>query len=626
VNNTILFADLQIYSVALSLTQMASLSNGVSTSGCTVTGTGFGAAPPAPGTAASPPSPPLPPPPFPSPPPISVSTATCAAKGVTYSAQQTFASTSYTYFPATCVAGGYAGGGFCCSAAGAVGISSTACGSNALPAVPLIFQTAGDTLRCLDTDSSGCTTNGCMSAVSSCGTVSGGLVLRSTGNPAQLWQWAESAVPGYYQLVQAASGFCMFPGTLTNGAGLYLQTCSATTLWAWSTAGTLQAYNSDKTAAAVYLTYNNYPQMTTSPAGALWASPCMSTARLLAPAASPPPPLPSPPPNPSPPPSPLPPPPPPVVTVASAACPSSSLLPGGSTVTYTIPAYAGLTPTVLATGINLALASSGSVTGLEAAGVSADWNLGYNSGGSGSVFSTATAMYCGFLQNGVLNRTGFPATSGGAAVGLGAPSGSFPRPAPAYVGTPVTLVCSSCVSWTAPPTAACAPVHRYTPAGATSGPMTQTVRLLGVNAFAVTGTVLNLTDAGISPSATPLFTGLVPAGPQRMAVVRIACMRLCSGSRCESADRHVSHPATSAAEWREQRAERACDWIHAAHERPRQRRRCDAAVWRLGVHRAAHVPSASAVCLHAQRQRPPADSAAGGHLYRLPDRILQHQP
>jgi hypothetical protein len=73
-NNTLLFADLQIYSVALSLTQMASLSNGVSTSGCTVTGTGFGAAPPAPvigGSTLLPPMPPPMPPPNgkPAPPP-----------------------------------------------------------------------------------------------------------------------------------------------------------------------------------------------------------------------------------------------------------------------------------------------------------------------------------------------------------------------------------------------------------------------------------------------------------------------------------------------------------------------------------------------------------------------------
>jgi hypothetical protein len=52
--------------------------------------------------------------------------------------------------------------------------------------------------------------------------------------------------------------------------------------------------------------------------------------------------------------------------------------------------------------------------------------------------------------------------------------------------------------------------------------MTQMVRALGMNNFAVTGTAYNLSDAGTSPSTTPLFTGLVPYGPQRAAVVRIA--------------------------------------------------------------------------------------------------------
>lgn len=190
-------------------------------------------------------------------------------------------------------------------------------------------------------------------------------------------------------------------------------------------------------------------------------------------------------------------------------------------VTYTIPAYTNLTPSVLATGIKQALATS-SVTGLEAAGVSAAWNLGYNQGGTGALFSTATGMNCGFMQNGVLNRTGFPATSGGVAVSIGTSRGPpYPPPAPAYVGAAATLVCSSCVSWTAPPTAACAPAHRYTPASATSGQMTQMVQMIGMINFAVTGAALNLSDAGSSPSATPLYTGLVPVGPQRVAVVRL---------------------------------------------------------------------------------------------------------
>ena len=197
------------------------------------------------------------------------------------------------------------------------------------------------------------------------------------------------------------------------------------------------------------------------------------------------------------------------------------MLPGGSTVTYTIPSYTGLTPVVLAAGINQALATS-SVTGVEAAGVNAMWNMGYNSGGSGALFSTATGLQCGFMQSGVLNRTGFPATSGGVAVTLGAAAGGYPRPAPPYIGTPITLVCSSCLSWTVPPAAACSPTHRFTPSTATSGQMTQMVRMQGMSMFAVTGTAYNLTDAGTSPSATPLVTGFAPYGPQRAAVVRIA--------------------------------------------------------------------------------------------------------
>ena len=247
----------------------------------------------------------------------------------------------------------------------------------------------------------------------------------------------------------------------------------------------------------------------------------------------PPPSPPNPPPNPPPPPSP----PPPVVTVAAAACSGSSLLPGGSTVTYTIPSYTGLTPVVLAAGINQALATS-AVTGLEAAGVSALWSLGNSIGGSGALFSTATGMLCGFVQNGVLNRSGFPAASGGAAVSLGAASGGYPPPPPAYVGTPTTLVCSSCVSWTAPPAAACAPAHRFTPSIATSGQMTQMVKALGQNNFAVTGTAYNLSDAGASPSATPLYTGFAPYGPQRAALVRIVP----AGSLCG----HLRHALTDA--------------------------------------------------------------------------------
>ena len=483
----------------------------------------------------------------------SVYTSSCSGAGdVVYSATQTFQNTKFTFLPAsgpgaapsTCgLPGSYAGAGFCCDSASNVGITSAVCGSNPLPAVPLAYG-VGDGLYCFDSDG-GCTTAGCMGAVSSCGWTDGVQLRSSTP---QLWQWAPSTLAGYFQLIHAASGFCMWPNSLTAGQQPSLKVCTAAMAWSWSVTGSLQIYNPDTTAEALYL-WSNGTSYSKTPVLSLtalpWASTCMSTARLLAPAASPPPPLPSPPPSPSPPP------PPPVVTVASAACPSSNLLAGGSTVTYTIPAYAGLSPVSLAAGINLALATS-AVTGLEAAGVSAVWNFPpYGSGGTGVVFSIATGMACGFLQNGVLNRTGFPATSGGVAVTLGAPSGSFPRPAPAYVGTPLTLVCSSCVSWTAPPTAACAPAHRYTPTGATSGQMNQTVRMLGMNPIAVVGSALNLTDSGTSPSATPLYTGLVPLGAQRMAVVRLlACAHSCRPC--------LMQPTVAPSERSNERAERAC--------------------------------------------------------------------
>jgi len=332
-------------------------------------------------------------------------------------------------------------------------------------------------------------------------------------------------VANYYQLIHAASGFCLwFFAAVAAGAQAGLQTCTTSMLWTWSSTGTLQPYNS---ATVLYLNVDNSnpwspaPKLTT--AIAYWASPCMSTARLLAAPPPAPPPQPSPPPpNPSPPPLPPPPSPPapPVVTVAVAACPGSSLLPGGSTVTYTIPAYAGLTPVVLAAGINQALAKS-SATGLEAAGVATMWNLGYNQRGTGALFSVASGMPCGSLSNGVLNRTGFPATSGGVAVSIGTSSGPpYPPPAPPYVGTAATLVCSSCVSWTAPPTAACTPAHRFTPANAVSGQMTQSVAMIMSFNFAVTGAALNLSDVGTAPSATQLYTGFVPYGPQRLSVVR----------------------------------------------------------------------------------------------------------
>ena len=108
-NSTALFADLQVYGVALSAAQLAGLSNGVTTTGCTVTGAGFGPAPPAPGAATSlPPSPPpLPPPngaPAPPPPypPMAVSldlaytvTATATLGGYTAASFDSAASNSF---------------------------------------------------------------------------------------------------------------------------------------------------------------------------------------------------------------------------------------------------------------------------------------------------------------------------------------------------------------------------------------------------------------------------------------------------------------------------------------------------------------------------------------------------
>ena len=89
-NVTSLLANVQIYPVALSATQLAALSNGQSTAGCAVTGIAFGATPPAPAGAgvlsSSPPPPlppPLPPPPSPPMPPIVFSSGNLSAADVT---------------------------------------------------------------------------------------------------------------------------------------------------------------------------------------------------------------------------------------------------------------------------------------------------------------------------------------------------------------------------------------------------------------------------------------------------------------------------------------------------------------------------------------------------------------
>jgi hypothetical protein len=301
----------------------------------------LGASPPPP-AASPPPSPPPPPrPPAPPPGPVSVSTvgsAGCSAP--TYNAG--FANTAFTYWPSydgvpgLCAGPDYAGGGLCCDGGGNAGISN--CGNTPPSAVPFIFQVGmQNALMCLDTDSSGCTTLGCMSAVSQCGTVVDGvatLALRSP-NP-QLWQWGEGAANdgGYLQLVHAASGYCLsyFVATPAVGSALGLVTCTPSTMWAWSSTGLMRLYNADATAEALYLqnTQYGYPQLVAVDSATPLASTCKSVARLLQPAPSPPSPSPSPPPSPPPPPLPSrppPPSPPPLSTPGSFAPPSPPLPP-----------------------------------------------------------------------------------------------------------------------------------------------------------------------------------------------------------------------------------------------------------------------------------------------------------
>jgi hypothetical protein len=243
----------------------------------------------------------------------------CDSSQTTYNTG--FDGTAFTYWPGydgssnQCGTTAYAGGGLCCTGSYTTpGISAATCGSNPLPAFPLIFQMSADeSLTCLDTDSGGCTTNGCMSSASSCGSVVSGavtLALRSS-NP-QLWQWGEGAAntDNYLQLVQAASGFCLwyFAAIPAVGSDMGLVTCTPTTMWAWSSTGELRAYNADATAPALYMKYeqNSYPQLALLDTATPLASTCKSAARTLPPA--PPPVMPSPPP---PPPAPPPPPPPP---------------------------------------------------------------------------------------------------------------------------------------------------------------------------------------------------------------------------------------------------------------------------------------------------------------------------
>ena len=245
-----------------------------------------------------------------------------------------------------------------------------------------------------------------------------------------------------------------------------------------------------------------------------------------------PPPFPPPLPPPLPPPSPFPPSPspsPPIaapVTIATvAACPGTTTLAGASTVTYTVSQFTGITPASLANGISAALAGSQLVSGLEKAGVKVDWNLP-GSGGSatstGALFSAATGLRCGFLTGGVLNRTGFPVDGSGLQVVLNSTTSSMGGipPVPAYLGTPVSLVCSSCISWTAPPTAACGPTHRYSGTTVVAATASYTYGLFG--SIQLSGAVLNMTDVGSTPTGLPLATQLPLTGaPATIKQVRV---------------------------------------------------------------------------------------------------------
>ena len=170
-------------------------------------------------------------------------------------------------------------------------------------------------------------------------------------------------------------------------------------------------------------------------------------------------------------------------------------------VTYTITQSVGATALTLVTGINAALASS-AVTGLEALGVMADWNLngmmGGPAAGTGGLYSVGSGLACGAgVVKGVLDRSGFPANSSGGvlvvpmASSLGVPMmpGS-PTALSAYTSTPTTLVCSSCLSWSAPATPACTSVaHRYSGASAVNSTVSYNT---------ISATTLTVPDAGAS--------------------------------------------------------------------------------------------------------------------------------
>jgi hypothetical protein len=249
----------------------------------------------------------------------------------------------------------------------------------------------------------------------------------------------------------------------------------------------------------------------------------------------------------APPPSPpLPPAPPPVaVTAVSAACPDSlSKLAGASTVTYTLSQAAGATAFTVAAGINAALAGASAVTGLEAAGVVVDrveraGGLAGSPfmGGSGAISSLATGMRCGVVVGGVLSRTGFPADGSGAAIA--APNASSTATLPAYASTPATLVCSSCLSWSAPATLVypAGVLHRFdTSLVSTAAVSYSSSRTGGSQAFrppdltikALSGTVALIGNSG-SAATPPLqgsisYSGRVPS----LTKVRARCLPHCA--------------------------------------------------------------------------------------------------
>ena len=200
-------------------------------------------------------------------------------------------------------------------------------------------------------------------------------------------------------------------------------------------------------------------------------------------------------------------------------------------VTYTITQSVGATALTLAAAISTALASS-AVMGLEALGVIADWNLngimGGPAGGTGGLYSVGSGLACGAgVVKGVLDRSGFPANSSGGVLvvpvvsalgGAGVMPGS-PTALSAYISTPTMLVCSSCLSWSAPATPACTSVaHRYSGASAVNSTVSYNT---------ISATALTVPDAGASAllplAASRLTSGTLPA-MQARPVSHCCCM------------------------------------------------------------------------------------------------------